>query len=155
RQALAIFARLADDFPDLPVEQKGRAPIPGKLARDLSPFSRPHLLGPGNLRDTHLLTMLEADPIPRDYRAILATCHNDLGILFTTVKRFPEAEKGYRQARSLFEKLAAGSPDFPEYRHKFVTCCRNLASVLSGDHCLKEKEQLLRQGLTLQDKLVT
>jgi serine/threonine protein kinase/Flp pilus assembly protein TadD len=156
RQALTVYAKLAADFPYLPVDPKRDAPVQRKPATDLSFPGQPRLPEPVDPWTTDLLMRLETAPaLPTDYRLQLAGCHNDLGILLTAMRRFPEAEKEYRQARDLFEKLAAAFPDFPDYRYHLVVCSRNLARALSGDHRHKEKAQILGRALTLQDKLVS
>jgi tetratricopeptide (TPR) repeat protein len=156
RRALAVYVKLAADFPYLRGGPKGKVPVQRRPAADLPFPGRPRLPGPVDPRDTDLLTRLEtAALLPTDYRLQVAVCHNDLGVLLASARRFAEAEKEYRQARNLLEKLAAAFPDFPEYRYHLVACARNLASVLSGAYRLEEKQQILSQALALQDKLVT
>jgi serine/threonine protein kinase/Flp pilus assembly protein TadD len=89
------------------------------------------------------------------YLQDVAICHNDLGILFTSTGRLREAERKYRQAWDLLAKLAAGAPDFLDYRYQWARCSRNLASVLDDSHRLPEKEKILAEALAIQEKLVS
>jgi tetratricopeptide (TPR) repeat protein len=182
RQALAVYAELARDFPYLPVNNRAganqRKPL-GDLSQDLRLTGRPGQTDPVAPRALDLLTKLAANPIQVDYRSDVATCHNDLGRLFATrgefrkaEKEFPQArdlfrkaEREFRTARDLFKKLAAGdirnSPNFPYYRYGFVSCSFSLANVLGDAHPLRDKEQIMREkedllhaAVGLQDKLV-
>jgi tetratricopeptide (TPR) repeat protein len=154
RRALAVYVKLDTDFPELPLDRKGttrsrpepRRPCPSPDHRQA---------GPVDPWAKVVLTRLEAPPRrPTDYRPEQANCHNDLGVLLTAAGRLPEAEQEYRLARDLFEKLAAGSPDFPDYRYHCVSCSRNVVSVMNGAHRLNEKEQILARAYAVQEKLV-
>jgi serine/threonine protein kinase/tetratricopeptide (TPR) repeat protein len=158
RQSLAIYVKLAADFPPRRTEfipfHPGAAD-PKEPAGEVPATFRPRLPGPVDPRSPDLRRRLEADPVPlADFRTQVAVCHNNLGVVLTAAGAFAKAEPEYRQARDLFAKLAAGSPDFPHYRFQLVFCCRNLASVL-GKGRLREREQILTRGLAVQDKLVT
>jgi serine/threonine protein kinase len=144
RQALAVYAKLAADFPYLPGGETKPAPDRQGPARPLG------------LGATDLWTKQQAaSPIPTDYREFVASCHNELGVLFVAVGRLPEAEREYRQACDLFAKLAAGSPKYLDYRHRFVGCSRNLAGAMRGAHRHRERERRLREALALQEELKT
>jgi serine/threonine protein kinase/Tfp pilus assembly protein PilF len=151
RRALATFVQLAADFPDSGLAHQGLRHR--KPASNLFP-GRPVLPGAGTPGATDILAGLPADTSPTDYRAVVAACRHDLGVLLAITGRFPQAEQEYRQARDLLAKLAAGSARHPDYRYAWVGCCRNLAALMQGAHRLPEKEQVLRRALAASDKLL-
>lgn len=60
---------------------------------------------------------LAADfPAVPEYRKVLATAHNNLGLLLTSLEKGPEAEQQYRNALAIRERLADEFPNVPEYR---------------------------------------
>jgi len=74
------------------------------------------------------------------YREELATTHNNLGGLLLVTRRLAEAEKAYRQALELYERLVAEHPQVADYN---VELARTLAvvGVLSSNQGKTEEAQ--------------
>jgi serine/threonine protein kinase/Flp pilus assembly protein TadD len=86
-------------------------------------------------------------------RAGLAGSHHNLGLLLAGLGKRAEAEKEYRQALALYEKLAADFPAVPEYRHDLASSHNNLGALLAGLGKRAEAEKEYRQALALYEKL--
>jgi tetratricopeptide (TPR) repeat protein len=67
--------------------------------------------------------------------------------------RLPEAEKGFRQALELYERLSADFPDVPGYHITIADCRERLASVILRQERLPEAEQGLKEALALAEQL--
>jgi tetratricopeptide (TPR) repeat protein len=68
------------------------------------------------------------------YRHQLANIHGNLGVLLAGLGKGPEAERQYRQALALQEKLAADSPAVPQHQIDLGGSCCNLGNLVrKGD----------------------
>jgi serine/threonine protein kinase/Tfp pilus assembly protein PilF len=130
-RALAIQAKLADDFPAVPAYRRDVATSHynlGRLLRDLGkrPEAEEH-----HRQALKIQGKLAAEfPDVPDYRQDAAMSHNELGILFGNLGKRPEAEAQYGQALEIDEKLAAEFPAVPDYRRDLAAHRGNLGTVL-------------------------
>jgi tetratricopeptide (TPR) repeat protein len=83
----------------------------------------------------------------------LATSHNNRGALLASLGRRDEAEKEYRAALALWEKLAEQFPALPDYRRGLAKSHNNLAKLLADLSRRDEAEKAYRAALTLREKL--
>src|SRR5262249_12016136 len=67
--------------------------------------------------------------------------------------QLPEAERAYRQALPLCERLAADFPNVPEFRQQLAATQQNLGMLLFTEGRLKEAEEACRSTVTLLDQL--
>jgi tetratricopeptide (TPR) repeat protein len=89
-----------------------------------------------------------------EYRQELAMTHNNLGNLLQATGRVAEAEKAYRQALQLRERLVAEHPQVPQYRQELATTHNNLGVLLQATGRVAEAEKAYRQALQLREQLV-
>jgi tetratricopeptide (TPR) repeat protein len=88
------------------------------------------------------------------YRQELAMTHNNLGLLLQATGRVAEAEKAYRQALQLYERLVAEHPQVPQYRQELAMTHNNLGVLLKATGRADEAEKAHRQALQLRERLV-
>jgi serine/threonine protein kinase/Flp pilus assembly protein TadD len=93
----------------------------------------------------------QADDEPS--RARTAEAAYRVGMIESRLGRNPEAVAAFRQARALFEQLAADFPAAPLCRHELAVSHNNLGVLLKNLGKGPEAEQQYRQALALQEKL--
>ncbi len=98
--------------------------------------------------------LVAGSPSVQDYQSKLAAFHCNLGVLLTKTGQQAEAERAYRQAIALLEKLAAESPSIPHYRSNLASSCDNLGDLLRMMGRLEAAERAHRQAVALFEKLV-
>src|SRR5262249_34469813 len=84
-----------------------------------------------------------------------AMAHRRVGEVQQQLGRPREAEEAYRRALTLFENLAANSPEVPDHGWILAACLDKLGRLLAADpHRLPEAEQVFRRALTLGERLM-
>jgi tetratricopeptide (TPR) repeat protein len=73
----------------------------------------------------------------------------NLGVLLEATGRVEGAEKGYRQALQLYERLVAEHPQVPQYRQELAMTHNNLGVLLQDTGRAGEAEKAYRQALHL------
>ncbi len=131
-QMLAIFARLAADFPDVPQYRHELTNSYNNLGVLLDHLGRQVKAEAAHRTALEMRERLAADfPVVPEYRQDLAKSHGNLGILLLKLGKRVEAEAACRAAVGLYERLAADFPAVPEYRHDLAKSRNNLSSLLS------------------------
>src|SRR5262249_40098629 len=78
---------------------------------------------------------------------------NNLGTLLVGLGKLPQADTGFRQARTLLKQLAADSPAVPEYRQELARSHNNLGNLALGLGNWPEAEAEYGHALTLKERL--
>jgi tetratricopeptide (TPR) repeat protein len=86
-------------------------------------------------------------------RASLAKSHTNLRLLLAGLGQGAAAEKQYRKALAIWEKLAAEFPAVPDYRHDLAKSHINLGNLLGGLGQRAAAEEQYRKGLAIFEKL--
>ena len=89
-----------------------------------------------------------------DHRWHLAGARENFGILLQRTGQLPEAEKSYREAVSVWEKLVADCPTVADYRGHSGWSGLRLANLLETAGQRIEAEEVCRQVLLQWDKMV-
>jgi tetratricopeptide (TPR) repeat protein len=100
-----------------------------------------------------LETLAAALPTDPQRCALRAEAYSLHGNILNAQGRGPQAEKAYRRALALWDELAAGHPDNPEYRSSLAASHLSFAGLLS-DARPRESEQALREAVRLYETLV-
>ncbi len=90
----------------------------------------------------------------RDYRAELAKNYNDLAHLMERQGNSPEAEKAYREALNLHEKLAAEAGEVPAHQQDLARTRSNMGQWLRKQQKYTEAEKLYREAIKVQEEQV-
>src|SRR5262249_6535708 len=88
------------------------------------------------------------------YRHDLAGGHNELGILLMDLEQWPAAERVYRRALDLYEKLAAECPAVPDYRRGLAAGSVNFGIVLRAQGHAEASLVWVAKAITLLEPLV-
>ena len=64
------------------------------------------------------------------YQDNLATSHNNLGVLYGTIRRTADAEAEHHQALAILEPLARDHPDVNAYRYDLATVITTWATCI-------------------------
>jgi tetratricopeptide (TPR) repeat protein len=147
RQSLAIFQKLAGDFPRI-LEYRRRLAIAqaglGALLRSEHQFTSA-AQSLSEAIDSYRQLVREAPGVP-DYRSELALAQRLLGNLLSRTGQARQAEETFRQARSLYEKLVADFPAEAKYRADLallmLTC--PVASLRDTGKALEQARQAVR-----------
>ena len=89
-----------------------------------------------------------------EYRKVLASGHNNLGILLTELGNRAEAEEQFRKTLAIREKLVADFPAVPEYRWDLAMSHLNIGNLRSELGKPPEAEKPVRKALAILEKLV-
>jgi serine/threonine protein kinase len=102
-----------------------------------------------------LRVQLAADfPDRPEFRADLASIHNNLGILLRDTGRLKQAEAAHRTALDIGAKLAAEFPNRSEFRDDLARGHNGLGNLLLSSGQLKAAEAAYRSSLDLLEQLV-
>ena len=85
----------------------------------------------------------------------LASLEGDRGDLLAETGKLGEAERTYRRALALYQKLVDDSPRVVENRAGLATTLSRLGRLLGRTGRSAEAEQLSRQVQAIQEKLAT
>ncbi len=83
-----------------------------------------------------------------------ARAYYQLGRTLQLLGQHGPAEKGYRQAWPLYERLVAEHPQVPAYRQELARTHNNLGPLLQTTGRADEAEKAFRQALPLYERLV-
>jgi serine/threonine protein kinase/tetratricopeptide (TPR) repeat protein len=147
RHALAVFEKLAADFPDhrLLVEQ-GRWDCQRTLANVLLKAGKSQE-AEKTFRQVRALSaeLVAANPGLAELRDNLARSCDDLAQALQQTGQLNEAEKAYRQALAIWEKLGTDRPERPEYRGYATATLAHIAGLLAAGKRIREAEEAYRQ----------
>jgi tetratricopeptide (TPR) repeat protein len=151
---LAIFAKLATDFPTAPQHRENLAAIHNNRGVLLSRLEQRRAAEQAYRQALDIQEKLAADfPNAPEYRRALARSHNNLGNLLRELGQFPAAEQALRRALEIRAQLAADFPTMPEYREELSSSHHNLGVLLSELDQWPAAEQADRRALELRKKL--
>jgi serine/threonine-protein kinase len=124
REAVALFQKLADDFPRILEYRRRLALAQGALgsllAAEQQSDSAVRFLG--QVVDSYR-KLVQAAPGVHDYRSELAYYQNALGELLFRTGQVHEAEEAFRQVQTLNEKLVADFRPRPSTGPTWPSCC--------------------------------
>jgi serine/threonine protein kinase/tetratricopeptide (TPR) repeat protein len=153
RRALALFDKLAADFPDRPVVQEHRAYCRRNLAQVLKKAGR--LMEAEKAFEDSIAVWAElvaAHPKHPGYRNALAHDYGSLGELYHQTDRMAKAIDLWRQAALLLEKVVAESNN-PDFRWLFAGSLERLGCALAETDQPQEAEKYDRAALSVWEKL--
>lgn len=117
QSALAIWEKLATDFPAVPMYHQGLAATQTNLGLLLTGLGQRSEAEAQYRSALALREKLIADfPAEPAYRQELGASHNNLGLLLKDLGQRQEGEEQYRKAVAIREKLAADFPAVPAYQ---------------------------------------
>ena len=157
RHALALFEKLAVDFPDRRSQARlDAAQCQRKLGDVLQRAGKLQEAEKVLQQSLALWSELAAvNPAAPELRDAVARAHFDLAdFFFRIARRMSEAEKAYRQAITIWESLGTDQPNRREYRQHAAFARGTLAEVLSAANRKKEAEETCRQTLAAFEKLL-
>jgi tetratricopeptide (TPR) repeat protein/tRNA A-37 threonylcarbamoyl transferase component Bud32 len=155
RQALGLFQRLTDEFPDRPRHRELLAICSRDWSKVLKAANRfqeaEQALGHACRLGQQLV-----DQFPKElrYRSSLAASWSDLGLVLRAAGRFKEAEAALRQAVEQHEKLLAAAPSEADYQQALATSHNALAIFLADIGQFAQAEKSYRRAQQLLKKLV-
>jgi tetratricopeptide (TPR) repeat protein len=110
-----------------------------------------------------LVTALARDhPTVADYQTYLAKFHHNLAVLYYNVgandpqwhaREVKEAERGFREAWTIWQRLAKKHPSRTEYQVELARCQRNLGSLYRLTGRPQEAKEAFDQALALWEML--
>jgi serine/threonine protein kinase len=155
KAARAIFARLADEFPDVPEYRQKLATSDDYLGRSLMQLGKDKEAEAAFRRAISVGDKL-ADRFPDEpkYRLELSNSLSSLGSLLKSPERLEEREAFHRRALDIREKLAADFPTIPEYRHALAQSHNNLGNLLRAQRKHEEAGAAYRRAIDIREKLV-
>ncbi|MHC4617621.1 MAG: protein kinase domain-containing protein [Planctomycetota bacterium] len=161
--AIDIFERLADEFPDMAEYQMEVGVGNNGLGVALRVLGRHPEAEEAHRAAVALLEPLaEEFPTEPDYLKAFAEAYNNLGLVLTDTGQLEEAEQACRKALEIREKLAGEFPAVPEYGHALATSYYSLGLVLDeyaarGDmdwsQWFERAEPVYREALQFQEGL--
>jgi serine/threonine protein kinase len=152
--ALALFARLAEQFPAVPEYRQSAAKSYHDRGLLLDALGRRNEAE----NEYHAALALEkrlAEQFPDvpEYRFAVANSHNNLGLLLQNLGRLDESELEYRAALARQEKLVEQFPTMPDYRQELARSRMNLGNLLTDLGRRNDAEKEFRAALSRQEKL--
>src|SRR5262245_43549027 len=93
-------------------------------------------------------------PSDQEFRARLAGCHNNLGLLHRRRGNPAEAVKSFRQAVAVQDQVAAEFPSVPEYRRMLAHYHHNLSEVLAQIRRPEEADAEFAKAIALREQLL-
>jgi serine/threonine protein kinase/tetratricopeptide (TPR) repeat protein len=155
-----IFARLADEHPDVPDYRSHLAESHTRLGEMCFPDRETEAVAEFRTaikfhRTAIKLQQRLADERPDipDYRQRLAGSHQGLGEVLQSQSKRVEAEAHYRLAIEGFRRLADEHPDVPMYRSRLARSRTSLANLLFNHGKKAEAEAECRAALKEQQRL--
>jgi eukaryotic-like serine/threonine-protein kinase len=147
RRAVATYKKYADDFPTLRHYRERLGWASTALAGSLS--------DPADREDAEqtwqqaiqIQEKLAAEFQKPVYRSSLCGTYRQFGTWLKAAGRVDEAEKAYRRALALAEKLVGDVPDDIEYRNYVAWSAENLGWILQEGARFDEAEPFYRQAL--------
>jgi serine/threonine protein kinase/tetratricopeptide (TPR) repeat protein len=153
-QAVAVFEKLADDFPAVPGYRRELAGSHNNLGILLDHLGKraeaEEQYGKGLAILQKLAADFPADPV---YRSNLAASHNNLGVLLKDLGKPMEAEEQSRKGLAIQHKLAADFPAVHVNRSDLAGSHTNLGLLLVGLGKRAEATEQYGKALVIQEKL--
>jgi tetratricopeptide (TPR) repeat protein len=143
RQSLLLHEKLQDELSSAPAD---------KVLAALRPL-RQSPTEVEALRKSAALRQKKASEYLNQLRNYVATCHDDLGMMFAATGRPVNAVQAYRRALALKEKLVAASTD-PVYRVALVHTCEQLARLFQSTRQPDEAVRSYLRAQAVLEKLV-
>jgi serine/threonine protein kinase len=154
RQALAIYGKLADEFPTVADHREGLAWSHNALARHLAAIKKTREAVEEQRNSLAILEKLAAEfPSRPRYQYSLAGGHNDLGVTLIEQGKLPEAEEQYRKALPIRQKLAAEYPAEFANRRSLALIHTNLGILLERMGKKPEAVEQYQKALPIWEKL--
>jgi serine/threonine protein kinase/tetratricopeptide (TPR) repeat protein len=155
REALALYGKLAADFPAEHEFRHELARSHNQLGSLLQETGRPKEAEKAFADALALRKQLAADvPGNVTYREELATTHYNSGKVYQHAGRLEEARKAYAEAVAIQKQLAAEFPTQPAYRREWALSLFNSAILFQTKGKLPEAEGAYAEARALQKKLV-
>jgi serine/threonine-protein kinase len=155
REALALYEKLAEEFPGVHVYRQHLAFAHHYLGAQLADQKQ---FAKAAEHDRKALAMRQklADDFPAvpAYRQGLARTHNNLGTVLAGQNEREKAAEHYRQAIDIFQKLANVYPTEPAYPNDLAGIHINLGNLLADQNQREKAAEQYRKALNLQQKLV-
>jgi serine/threonine protein kinase/Tfp pilus assembly protein PilF len=153
-EALAIYEKLADEFPARPEYREMLASSHNHMGILLNELGKQQDVEKQWCLELAIRKKLAEDfPDRPKYRKSLAGSHNNLGIVLRHLGRQPEAEEQDRMALAIYEKLADDFPALPEYHAALARFYTNMGIHLAGAGKRGEAEKQYRRALAIYEKL--
>jgi tetratricopeptide (TPR) repeat protein len=154
-QAVALFRRLADDFPTRPEYREALADSSHHLGLLLARLKRGHEAQEAYRQAVALWEMLLADtPDSPRYQYGLAASLSELGFVLHYARGRPQdAEDCYRKTLALLERLVAHAPKPPKdaaYQNQLGTTLSRLADLPGSRSDPEKNRQLLEEAVRHQ-----
>jgi tetratricopeptide (TPR) repeat protein/tRNA A-37 threonylcarbamoyl transferase component Bud32 len=152
--ALAIWQKLADDFPAVAAYRQGAARSynsAGGLLAGRNEADR----ATEQFREALAIQQKLADDFPgvAEYRQDLANSHNNLGLLLANRNQADRAAEQYRKVLDIQQKLADDFPDVPGYLLELARSHNNLGTLLAGRGQTDRAVEQHRRALNIRRKL--
>ncbi len=93
-------------------------------------------------------------PLDSKYRADLALCHNNIGLLLNATGKPTEAEEAYRRALEIQKQLAAENPDSARFQSDLALTYGNLGLLASSVNRLSAAEEAYSDAIRIQEQLL-
>jgi len=101
------------------------------------------------------LQLAKSHPLERTYQSDLALSYNNLGAIQSRLGKTGDAQRCFRDAAALLQRLVAVAPLVAEYRRDLAVTWNNLGMAqLSAGHDLADAEASFGKALALQQTLV-
>jgi serine/threonine protein kinase len=153
-QALASYEELARDTGQEEASRVGVARAHLRVGNIRQKLGQAAEAEAAYLRADNAYDRLVADfPAVPQYRQELASCRNNLDVLFIDTGRVSEAERSYRSALMLDQQLADEFPTVPAYRKQVAGCHNNLGVLFRKTGRAHEAEDAYQCALALQQRL--
>jgi serine/threonine protein kinase/tetratricopeptide (TPR) repeat protein len=108
-----------------------------------------------DLLDLSTLTKFAGnEPVSARYLQARAHAFNNLGIVHNGAGRFVEAEKAYREALTLKEKLADRFPSVPQFRLELARSFNNQGALLAAMKRPKDAQSAYEKAVGIYERLI-
>jgi serine/threonine protein kinase/Tfp pilus assembly protein PilF len=144
RRAVELAESMVADFPDSPDSRAQRLSVRINLASALI----------GSQPEEAERILQETLQLVHDHE-LLGQTHSNLGFLYSSKQRWPEAEQHFRHALKLREKGFSETPEAPWPRRALGFALQQLAEVLAANQQLAEAEKYERRAIPVFAKLAS
>jgi eukaryotic-like serine/threonine-protein kinase len=155
RRAVALFLRLATDFPNRPEFRLELALSHNALGAMLLQTARLREAETAYAEALAILKQLAADfPKRREFRQALAGIHNNLGNMLHSTGLAKEAESAHLEALAIRKRLVADFPQGPMLRRALAMSQNNLGWLYQTTERPERAEWAFRDSVVLQKQVV-
>jgi serine/threonine protein kinase len=152
RDAVAFFERQEAEHPSLPHPRFDQAVLLNILGHLLGETGRPTEAQAVHQRAVGILEELYKNS-PDEVAEELAESHHDLGGVYHFLGRSAEAERAFRRAAAIWEKLATALPGDPNFQANWAKNGYLLGELLAFQNRMEEADKVFGQGAQLEEKL--